>query len=118
MCQNWIDVCANQTCSLYGSCSDVNHTATCSCFSGYLGANCENEEQSLKVTKEVIQSTSIIAIAFIVLFYLIFVLSDLHSWYISRNHKINRLRLKPKKKKKAEEKHSTNVGIYKVQYID
>ena len=90
-CEKKIDVCINEKCSSHGSCADVNNTATCKCFQSYFGDHCENEEESLKMIKKVIQTTSIIAIITLVLFYLIFVACDLHRWYIGRGRRRRRL---------------------------
>lgn len=111
-CATKIDVCANEICSSHGSCADVNNTAMCKCYQNYFGSKCENEQESLKTVKKVIRSTSIIAIIFLILFYLIFVASDFHSWYIGRN----RRRRREEAKKQPQEK-SVNLGAIRYKYV-
>lgn len=108
-CDTKIDICAGQECSNHGTCTDTNHTAVCDCYSNYSGDQCEIESESLKTAKKVIQSTSIIAIITLIMFYLLFVCSDIHTWYVGRNRK-RRERKAPKK--------SVQVGVYKVQYVN
>lgn len=109
-CERKLDICADKLCSGHGSCVDTNNTAVCKCFSQYYGAECENQDDALKVTKKIIQSTSIIAIATIVTFYFLFILSDIHTKMIASS--------KRKRTKKEENQQTVQVGIYKYKYVN
>lgn len=88
-CQDRVDMCANQTCSSNGVCrASLNSTATrCECYDMYFGEECEFESESKKVIKRVSYASTIIAIIFIIFYYLICVLIDLIS-YFGRGSKI------------------------------
>ena len=105
-CATKLDVCSSETCSSHGSCADVNNTATCHCYESYFGDKCENEQEALKTEKIVIQTTSIIAIICILMFYLMFIACDIHSWYVGLYRRRRRRSAEPR-----------NVGIVKYKYV-
>lgn len=81
-CEKKIDLCLNQTCSNHGTCQVVNTSETkCSCFSMYLGSQCEIESSKLKAVKKTISAASIVAIAFIVCFYVLIVACDILDFF-------------------------------------
>ena len=87
LCEHKRDVCKNETCSSNGNCIDFNNKPKCVCFSSYEGESCQTMSESLKITKKVISTASIIAICVLVCFYLIVILSDLHRiFFIKRNN--------------------------------
>ena len=76
-------LCANFTCSSYGYC-DINaqtYEASCKCYSGYSGVQCEIESQNIKSIKSAITSASIIAILILISFYLLIILLDLSNYF-------------------------------------
>ena len=75
-CENKIDICQNETCSNKGVCQDVNDEKKCKCFLSYSGDKCELELSQMKMIKSVIRVASIIAIVYITLFFLSFILLD------------------------------------------
>lgn len=77
VCQNKIDLCQNQTCSKQGNCIEVNNEPVCVCHNLYEGDECEIQSATLITVKKVISTASIIAIAMIILFYSMFVVSDI-----------------------------------------
>jgi hypothetical protein len=60
---------------------DSNNVPTCSCFSGYSGANCDTQSAALKSIKSAISAASWIAIACIVGFYALVVLMDVDKFW-------------------------------------
>ena len=90
-CEHKIDVCVNETCSGNGNCADVNDVATCTCFSLYSGTHCEIVSSQRKTIETISSTTSVIAIVTLVLFYCMFILSDLMDWLcISKDSSRNR----------------------------
>ncbi|CAF1105149.1 unnamed protein product, partial [Brachionus calyciflorus] len=86
-CEFKKDVCVNETCSKNGNCYDENNKPKCQCFSKYSGEKCEIESEELKIIKNVISVSSIIAIIIIVVTYLSLILSDLTNFWIKINPK-------------------------------
>ena len=76
LCESKIDICQNLTCSNNGRCVDINNAPKCICFSSYEGENCENMSESLKLNKKLASISSVLAILFIVTFYLVFIILD------------------------------------------
>ncbi|CAF1003389.1 unnamed protein product [Brachionus calyciflorus] len=63
-CEILKDFCENRTCSNHGVCffNMTSQVAECKCFNLYYGINCEIEFEALKALKNVIKTSSIIAI--------------------------------------------------------
>ena len=80
-CEYKIDVCQNETCSSNGVCKDVNSIPTCQCFLNYYGDKCQTESSQQKTIKTVTSTASIIAIATLVAFYSLIVISDLMNFF-------------------------------------
>jgi hypothetical protein len=75
-CEHKKDICQNETCSNNGQCIDTNNEAICVCYSLFSGSKCETASEELKTIKTFISIASIIAIAVVILFYLIIISSD------------------------------------------
>ena len=75
-CQDKIDICKNITCSGNGYCVGNGTQPLCVCADQYLGSNCENESEKLKVIKKVINVASAIAVTALVLFFTSFIAID------------------------------------------
>ena len=88
MCQNKIDLCQNQTCSKQGNCIEVNNEPVCVCHNLYEGVDCEIQSATLVTIKKVISTASIIAIAIIILFYSMFVVSDILNIFMQKKAKV------------------------------
>ena len=127
LCEYKVDVCKNETCSGNGNCVDFNNKPKCVCFSSYEGESCATMSESLKTTKNVISTASIIAICVLVCFYLIFLLLDLHRIFFIKNkvsiktqkwnHRILHQNYELKSKKlKSNRKNA--VGITYLDYIE
>lgn len=94
-CQTKIDVCKNETCSRQGSCIDVDNQPKCVCFNSYLGDKCDTLSESLKTTKRVVTTASVIAILTLIALYSSFVLCDIHKFFFmnrDKGSKINKIR--------------------------
>ena len=76
-CQLAIDLCANITCSNHGACKVNGSQTSCSCFSGFEGADCSVISKTYQAIKKTISATSIIACFCIGGFYSLILLSDL-----------------------------------------
>jgi hypothetical protein len=79
-CETQIDLCQNETCSSNGKCGIVDNKPKCKCFQYYSGDKCQAVDQSLVTIKNIISTTSIIAIILIISFYLLVILSDLSKY--------------------------------------
>ena len=109
LCELKIDVCKNETCSGNGNCIDFNNKPKCVCFSSYEGENCETVNESLKITKQVISIASIIAICFLVCFYLMIVLLDiLRIFWIKNKVSIKKLKWN---KRNLQQNYNMNDGM-------
>lgn len=86
-CELKTDICSNETCSNHGTCIDLFNTTKCKCYDLYEGEKCENESEYLKTINKVINSSLIIAIITIIIFYLIFIVSDLLVWKLKQKRK-------------------------------
>ena len=84
-CEHKIDICQNETCSNKGICKDDNKQTKCSCYSGYYGSKCELETSERQVIRQVISTTSIIAIAVMILLVFILVLIDISTFISQKN---------------------------------
>ncbi|CAF0853744.1 unnamed protein product [Brachionus calyciflorus] len=109
-CEVKIDVCLNETCSNKGQCFDLNHTPKCKCFSMYSGDRCEIESNNLKIIKNVIKLSSIIAIIILNIFYGLCLISDITSAFCNAK-KMNR-------KKNKNDPENINYKRYKFVYIN
>ena len=86
-CEKRINTCQNITCSLHGYCfSNQNLTTQCKCFYGYSGDICDIESISIKITRGVQWTATIICIICIVIFWMITIGSDILS-YLGIGHK-------------------------------
>lgn len=95
-CENKIDLCANRTCSGNGRCVvNSSYVPACECYKMFSGINCEVQTPALLKIRQVISTASIIAIATLVLTYLIIIIMDLHSFFTNK-------RQKPKSKAKPK----------------
>ncbi|CAF0777743.1 unnamed protein product [Brachionus calyciflorus] len=84
-CEFKIDVCENETCSNNGVCFDDGLKAKCKCFDKYSGEKCQIELDEMKILKIVIRTSSIISILIIILFYLLFIICDLSSYFCRKS---------------------------------
>lgn len=77
-CEWEVDVCTNLTCKNKGICKKNEETLEpeCSCLKYYSGGECQVMSQTLKIIKNVISASSIIAIIIICLFYLMIIMCD------------------------------------------
>jgi hypothetical protein len=90
-CENRVDLCANNSCvANQGFCKIANNTASCQCFQSYSGVNCETASAQLKTIKSVISTSSIIAIAALVLLYVVFAIMDVLHWLLQTKKKPKR----------------------------
>ncbi len=99
-CENVKDVCRNETCSNNGYCVSLSQEPTCKCFVNFEGEKCEQVSWKLKSIRNAIRITSIVAILILILFYLGFVLMDLHKMILNKRKNLSKV--KPR--------------VYKVQY--
>ena len=76
-CETQIDLCQNETCSSNGKCGIVDNKPKCQCFQYYSGDVCQTQSQTLVTIKSMIGTTSIIAVALIIAFYLLILISDI-----------------------------------------
>ena len=127
LCEYKIDVCKNETCSSNGNCIDFNNKPKCVCFSSYEGESCQTMSESLKITKKVISTASIIAFCVLTCFYLIVILLDIHrilfikNKFLADNLKWNKRILHQNynlKSKKHKLKRKNVVGITYLDYIE
>jgi hypothetical protein len=72
----------------------LDQEPTCKCFVNFEGEKCEQVSWKLKSIRNAIRITSIVAILILILFFLSFVLMDLHKMIL--NKRKNLLKLKPR----------------------
>jgi hypothetical protein len=94
-CESIKNVCQNETCSKNGYCYNYNQTAMCKCFLDYEGNKCENVTFRLKMVRQVIRLSTILAIIVICLFVLSCICMDFHHFFCEK-----RVRFMPKNKEK------------------
>lgn len=80
-CEHKVDYCANKFCSKHGICNSEMNNTWCSCYTLYEGLDCENKSKKLFIIQLVIKTSSIAAIIFIILFYILIFLLDVWSFY-------------------------------------
>jgi hypothetical protein len=82
-CEKRLNACANETCSMQGSCValDDSDVASCRCFLYYYGERCQHRTQHLKFIRTFIRVASIVAIVIVVAFYTLFIVSDLTRYF-------------------------------------
>ena len=123
-CENMINLCENETCSMHGYCTQIQSEIQCKCYNGFEGENCEIESSSVKAVKNVQWTTTIIAILFLALFWIVIISNDLlnffkighkrvdiNEWKSEKMHGEKDKPKKTKKKKKNEVKHKTKESI-------
>ncbi|CAF1141177.1 unnamed protein product, partial [Brachionus calyciflorus] len=106
-CELKKNVCENETCSNNGVCYDYHNEPKCKCNSLYNGTKCEILSDELILIKSVIKTSSIIAIAILLLSYVTIALND-----------ISNLFLKQSPKNKKEVKKTQNLPAIHLQYIE
>ena len=108
-CEIQIDLCQNVTCSYNGNCMNKENKPECKCFDLYSGEFCETSSDKLKAIQSIASVSSTIAVLFIIVCFLIFMLSDVMEFlvrktsFINRNKhlkKTNRINKKPNRNKK------------------
>ena len=96
-CQFEVNICQNETCSNNGYCYKETFKPKCKCFNLYSGDKCEIESDEKKVIKNVVKTTSIIAIVILVFSYLSFILIDINSLFTikkkTKNNKIQKFKI-------------------------
>lgn len=79
-CEYEVDLCQNNTCSSKGYCKyniSKSNGSECECFKYYSGSNCEFVSNEFKTIVVVVRASSIIAIIFICLIYVILIGNDI-----------------------------------------
>ena len=90
-CETVKDVCQNETCSGNGVCvKNSNNKPGCECYQYFSGDKCETEGVTLKTMKKVRDASGIIAIIFVISFYILIALSDLSNYFMLKKNKILR----------------------------
>ena len=102
-CENKVDLCRNETCFGNGNCVELNNSPKCKCFKSYEGEKCEIMGSSLKKAITVKYITIVIAILFIIGFYLVIIAGDLIDKFII-------------KRKKYRKKADSSKEIIKIRY--
>ena len=67
-CEQKIDICKNESCSMNGYCTDKNNVPTCECYSLYSGMKCETKSDKLVVitaSKKICSIAAIISICLV-----------------------------------------------------
>lgn len=86
-CENQKDLCQNSSCVQSQSyCKVVGSSATCVCFGGYIGVNCEEKSRSLETRNKIVSVTSILAILILVLFCCLIVFMDFLKYHVMKNN--------------------------------
>ena len=107
-CEIEIDLCQNVTCSYNGKCMIKENKPDCKCFDLYSGEFCETSSDKLKAIRSIASISSTIAILFIIVCYLIFMLSDVMKFFVRKKSFINRN--KPlKKNQKIKRKYNKRI---------
>lgn len=106
-CEFKVDTCFNVTCSNHGNClMDKSNQPLCQCFQYYYGTNCENRKIEIVLISTMIKLSSIIAIIFLVLTYLLAIISDILELF--RNKKIKKYKYSTNKILKMKFYYSNN----------
>ncbi|CAF0795326.1 unnamed protein product [Brachionus calyciflorus] len=84
-CEFKRDVCENETCSKNGVCYEFQNESKCKCYSLYNGTRCEILSDELNVIKFAIKTSSIIAIAILVLTFVFIAINDLVNFSFKKN---------------------------------
>ena len=84
-CETKLNICANETCSNNGNCEDLDNVPKCKCFSMYEGEKCDVQSSELKTIKTIVSMTSIIAVAVIICFFLLFKFIRLFKYGTAKN---------------------------------
>lgn len=96
-CELEIEFCKSEKCSSNGYCVQNGTRTYCKCFIYHFGDRCEYESFELTQIKRVITVSSIIAIISIVVFYFLFIASDILDFCCKKDNF-------KKKKKRTESK--------------
>lgn len=87
VCEYELDLCLNYTCLNKGICEtdSKSYLPYCKCLKYFSGPKCEKVDGELTKIKSFISTASIIALAFLSLFYLIFIVHDLFKYVFCKS---------------------------------
>lgn len=105
-CETKHDLCANVTCSGNGDCVDKGTTTKCSCYYLFSGDNCEIKSSKKQQIDTIASVSSIVAILFIVFFYLSIAALDLMNLVLWWHTKAQIAKIPKKKLKPVRVRHS------------
>ena len=93
-CEIPVDICENKTCSSNGICIKKEIKPFCKCFNFYSGESCELEAFKRKLIRNIITSSTIIAIVTILCLFMWVVFNDLSNVIIKKPKPVKRQKLK------------------------
>ncbi len=106
-CENRKDLCQNSSCvQSQGYCKVVGSSATCVCFSGYIGGNCEEKSRSLETRNKIVSITSLLAIIILILFCCLIFLMDFSKYFIMSKSQSKSIKIKKDLNKSNKSKYS------------
>jgi len=77
------------TCSGHGYCIQNQNETKCKCLVGYEGENCEIESNAVKYVKGIQWTTTIVALVFLVTFWIIVISNDALNYFKACNERID-----------------------------